>query len=58
MTTRNGELRGDSVLAIAIAGGATYDEAAAAANVSARTVSRRMADPGFAGGSGKPAPSS
>jgi hypothetical protein len=37
----------DQVLVAALAGGATYDRAGAAAGISARTVRRRMADPGF-----------
>jgi hypothetical protein len=37
----------DSVLIAALASGATMDAAAKQANVSVRTVSRRMAEPGF-----------
>jgi hypothetical protein len=37
----------DDVLAAALAGGATYAEAATLANVSERTVVRRMAEPDF-----------
>ena len=38
----------DEVIGAALAAGRSYDEAAAAANVSARTVRRRMADDRFA----------
>jgi hypothetical protein len=37
----------DQVLVAALAGGATYDRAGAAAGLSERTVRRRMADPAF-----------
>src|SRR4051794_39226647 len=37
----------DAVLIAALAGGATITEAAAAANVSSKTVSRRLREPGF-----------
>ncbi len=36
-----------ALLILALAGGASYDEAAAEARVSKRTIARRMADPAF-----------
>src|SRR4051794_13806007 len=45
--TAGGRSGGDAVLIAALAGGATYDDAARQANVSERTVRRRLGEPAF-----------
>jgi hypothetical protein len=47
--TGTGRSRADAALVAALIGGATLDEAADAANVSRRTVARRLTDPAFRG---------
>lgn len=47
--THAGRSAADTALAAALLGGATWDQGAAAAGVSRRTVARRLADPMFRG---------